>query len=202
MHTFNACGSHFRSMAVLSVILVSGCSTLPAPPRNALDLCAVLAEKQAWVKPATSSSEHWGVSVPVMMATMFHESSYRADARPPRRIYLGFIPGPRPSTALGYAQALEGTWNDYVSRNNRWFASRTDFADAIDFIGWYYSLSMKELGIRPDDTENLYLSYHEGRTGFANSSYLNKPWLVTYAQRVKITADSYSEQYALCSPAL
>lgn len=182
----------------LLMLTLSGCSTLPSPPRKPLDLCSVFAEKSDWRKPAARSAARWGVSVPVMMATMFHESSYRADARPPRTYYLGFIPGPRPSSALGYAQALDGTWAEYVDSNNRWFASRTDFADAIDFIGWYFSLSVAQLGMKAEDTENLYLAYHEGRNGFARNSYLSKPWLMDYAKRVKSTSDAYTEQYVLC----
>lgn len=184
-------------LAVCFGMLV-GCSTMPSPPRNALNLCSVFAEKSEWQKPALRTEKRWNIPASVLMATMFHESSYRADARPPRRYFLGFIPGPRPSTAYGYAQALDGTWDEYVSKNSRWFASRDDFADAIDFIGWYHNLSTREIGIRADDTTNLYLAYHEGRSGFAANSYLAKPWLVKYAERVGVTEQSYRTQLLDC----
>lgn len=188
-----------KFLGLASVLaLVTGCSSLPAPPRQALDICAVFSEKAEWRKPAARSEARWGIPVPVLMATMFHESSYRADARPPRRYYLGFIPGPRPSSAYGYAQALDGTWDEYVERQKRWFASREDFADAVDFIGWYHYGTTRELGMRPDDTLNLYLAYHEGRAGFARNSYLAKPWLVSYTDKVVATEASYREQYAGC----
>lgn len=185
-------------LAVLLPVL-AGCSTLASPPRKPLDLCAVFAEKREWQKPAARSEARWGVPVPVLMATMFHESSYRADARPPRRYILGFIPGPRRSTAYGYAQAVNGTWKEYVDRQNRWFARRDDFSDAIDFIGWYHYGTTRELGMRSDDMRNLYLAYHEGRAGFARSSYLAKPWLIAYTGKVEQTEALYRQQYTGCT---
>lgn len=179
------------------IVLASGCSTM-SPPRQALDICAVFAEKSEWRKPAARSEARWGVPVPVLMATMYHESSYRADARPPRRYYLGFIPGFRPSSAYGYAQAKDEVWDEYVDRENRWFASRSDFADAIDFIGWYHDGSTRMLGIRPDDVRNLYLTYNEGRGGFARNSYLAKPRLMSYTDKVVQTEARYRQQYAGC----
>lgn len=187
-----------RGLVTLLLLLLAGCASLPAPPRQALDLCAVYAEKREWQRPTVRSEKRWNIPASVLMATMFHESSYRADARPPRRYWLGFIPGPRPSTAYGYAQALDGTWDEYVARNSRWFARRDDFADAIDFIGWYHSLSTREIGIRADDAVNLYLAYHEGRSGFAANSYLDKPWLIRYAERVGVTEKNYRSQLETC----
>ncbi len=187
-------------LGLLSAVfaMLTACSSMPSPPRNALNLCSVFAEKTEWRKPTLRTEKRWNIPASVLMATMFHESSYRADARPPRRYFLGFIPGPRPSTAYGYAQALDGTWDEYVSRNSRWFANRDDFDDAIDFIGWYHNLSTREIGIRADDAVNLYLAYHEGRTGFAGNSYLDKPWLVPYAERVGATELSYRSQLVSC----
>lgn len=186
------------SLAALLFVTLTACSSMPSPPRNALNLCSVFSEKAEWQKPTLRTERRWRIPASVLMATMFHESSYRADARPPRRYFLGFIPGPRPSTAYGYAQALDGTWDEYVLQNSRWFASRDDFDDAIDFIGWYHSLSTREIGIRADDTLNLYLAYHEGRNGFARNSYLDKPWLVRYAERVSETEQLYRGQLSGC----
>jgi len=180
------------------LMMLSACSSMPSPPRNALNVCAVFAEKSEWQKPTLRTEKRWKIPASVLMATMFHESSYRADARPPRRYFLGFIPGPRPSTAYGYAQALDGTWDEYVAKNSRWFANRDDFDDAIDFIGWYHNLSTREIGIRADDMLNLYLAYHEGRSGFAGNSYLEKPWLVRYAERVVVTEQNYRSQLVSC----
>jgi len=47
------------------------------------------------------------------MAIIRQESSFQADAQPPRSRILWIIPGPRPSSAYGYSQALDGTWDWY-----------------------------------------------------------------------------------------
>lgn len=188
-----------RALVLQMMALLVGCASHPlAPPRQATDFCAVLGEKPHWRDPVMRSSQRWGIPPSVLLATVFHESSYRHDARPPRRYYLGIIPGPRPSSAYGYAQALDGTWDEYVASNFRWFARRDDFADALDFVGWYHSLSLREIGLRPDDTRNLYLAYHEGRTGFLRSTHLAKPWLLRYADRVALTEQSYRQQSDFC----
>jgi hypothetical protein len=177
-------------------LLLSGCATLP--PSNPTNICSVFNQKKSWQRPAVRAEAKWDIPVPVMMATIFHESSYRAKARPSRRYYLGFIPGPRRSSAYGYAQALDGTWGDYVDRNNRWFASRDNFADAIDFVGWYHNNSVRRNRIAPNDTYNLYLAYHEGNGGYARRTFERKPWLMNYARRVEQTSRNYQQQLTRC----
>jgi hypothetical protein len=178
-------------------LMLAACAT--SPPRNPLNLCSVFAEKSDWREPAREAQKQWGIPVSVLMATIYHESSYRHDALPPKRYFLGFIPMGRVSSAYGYSQALDGTWDEYVTRQNRWFASRENFADAIDFVGWYHYGTSKELGIRSDDMRNLYLAYHEGRAGFARNSYMRKQWLMAYANRVTGTERSYRQQLTSCS---
>ena len=41
------------------------------------------------------------------MSFVYQESSFKADARPEREKILGFIPWFRPSSAVGYSQALK-----------------------------------------------------------------------------------------------
>lgn len=183
-------------LAGLLLLALTGCASLP--PVNPTNLCSVFAQKKSWQRPAQRAETKWDIPVPVMMATIFHESSYRAQARPPRRYILGFIPGPRRSSAYGYAQALDGTWSDYVDRNNRWFASRDNFADAIDFVGWYHHISVRRNGIAADDMYHLYLAYHEGHAGFRRRTFERKAWLMNVARRVAETESRYRQQLAAC----
>lgn len=182
----------------LLLMVLTGCQSL-APPKNAGNLCAVFSEKRHWQEPAAASEQRWSISAPVLMATMYHESSYRHDAKPPKRYLLGFIPWGRVSDAHGYAQATDSTWEVYVKKENRWFASRERFADAIDFIGWYHRGSVNELGISPQDSRQLYLAYHEGRGGYRRKSFNHKPWLLRYSDRVAETSQRYRQQLASCS---
>lgn len=183
-------------VVAIMALMLAACAT--SPPRNPLNLCAVFAEKSAWRTSARQAQGQWGIPVSVLMATIYHESSYRHDARPPKRYVLGFIPWGRLSSAYGYSQALESTWEEYVSTQNRWFASRESFADAIDFVAWYHDGSRLALGLRADDMRNLYLAYHEGRTGYARGYYRRKPWLMAYANRVQNTEQRYRQQLTAC----
>ena len=116
----------------------------------------------------------WGIPVSVQMATIFQESKFIGNARTPYRYSLGVIPMGRQSSAYGYSQALDATWDEYRSDTGRRGARRDDIEDATDFIGWYMAQSSEDLGISQSDASNQYLAYHEGRTGFARGSYRSK----------------------------
>ena len=62
-------------------------------------------EKDDWYDDAADARDEWGSPIPVMMAIMHQESRFQADAKPPRKKLLGFIPGSRLSSAYGYSQA-------------------------------------------------------------------------------------------------
>lgn len=181
---------------VLLAVLVSGCAT--TPPSKPNDLCEIFREKDDWYPDAKKAQEKWGTSIPVLMSTMYQESSFVHDARPPRRRILGFIPGPRPTNAYGYPQALDDTWDWYRRQTGNRGADRDDFADAMDFMGWYYQESYRRNGIKRDDAYNLYLSYHQGHGGFAKQSYASKGWLKNAAQQVAKRAQVYGTQLKGC----
>jgi hypothetical protein len=132
------------------------------------------------------------------MAIIRQESSFKFDARPPRRKLLGFIPWTRPSNAYGYAQVLDSTWKWYVHDTHRHFAQRGDFTDAIDFVGWYTNMTQKTLGVSKWDPYNQYLAYHEGQGGWKKGSYRNKPGLMKTAHRVEYRAKEWGAQLRAC----
>lgn len=186
------------SLATLLVTLytmLSGCAT--SPPRNSQDLCAIFDEKEDWHEPALEASQRWGSSIPVMMSIMFQESQFVADARPKFRWFL-FIPLGRPSSAYGYPQAKDETWDWYTDATGHSFAGRDEFEDAIDFIGWYNTQSYKQNKIKTNDAYNLYLAYHEGHGGYSRATYRGKKWLRNTAQAVSARAAKYGRQYANC----
>ncbi|MDG4595303.1 MAG: hypothetical protein P9F75_06360 [Candidatus Contendobacter sp.] len=189
-------------IALLSggLLLLISCAT--APPRNVNDACAIFAEYGDWLTDAKAASQRWGVPLPVLLAILHQESAFQADAQPPRRWYLGFIPGPRPSSAYGYSQALDGTWERYIAATGNRGADRDDFGDAVDFIGWYVNETAQRNRIAKSDAYNQYLAYHEGQEGFAKGSYQQKPWLMQRARRVRQQADRYRAQLNRCGPGL
>ena len=107
--------------------------------------------------------------------------------------------GRRISSAYGYSQALNGTWEEYKNSTGNTWARRSSFEDSVDFIGWYLSRSVRELKISPRNAYHLYLAYHQGNAGFKRGSYKKKPSIKNYARKVQRTAVSYREQIKSCS---
>ena len=180
---------------VLGLFLMAGCAT--SPPSNTTDLCAIFHDEPDWYEAVLKSEQRWDAPMAVQMAIIRHESAFVSDALPPRTWFL-FIPTGRVSTAYGYSQALDGTWERYLRATGRWSASRDDFEDATDFVGWYMQQSSRELGINPDDAYRHYLAYHEGAGGYSRGSYRQKPWLMNVAQNVAKTARRYDGQLTRC----
>lgn len=196
-------GVRRRPLAVLTLLVCGlqiGCATLPpAQPEN---ICSVFDEKRHWHKAAVKAQDKWGTSMHTVMAIMYQESAYVDDARPPRTKLLGFIPWKRPSSAYGYPQAVNGTWDTYQRSRGEPWRSRDNFVDATDFIHWYLGQSHRRLGLSTHDVYSLYLSYHEGWAGFERKTYESKAWLKRTAGRVQRRARQYAIQYGGCQERL
>lgn len=184
----------------LVAVWVSGCST--APPHNPENICEIFRSQPSWHTAAVKAQNKWGAPLQVPMAIMYQESSFQADARPPKKYVLGFIPWGRVSSAYGYSQALDQTWDQYKQETGRRFVSRSSFADSIDFIGWYMSKTRQINGLGMSDAYGHYLAYHEGWTGYRNRSYAAKGWLPPVARKVQTRSQTYASQYAGCSRTL
>ncbi len=183
-------------LVLLASLVLSGCAS--RAPLKTNDLCSIFEENRRWHRQAQQAEKRWGVPIPVNMAIMHQESSFRARAKPPRNQIFGFIPASRPSSAAGYSQALRGTWADYQRESGNSRARRSNFGDSIDFIAWYNDKSRQRCNIRPDDAYNLYLAYHEGHSGYNRGSYQSKQGVKNVARRVAAQADRYENQYSQC----
>ena len=187
-------------LAGVIVLLVASCGggdRGPAP-RELDNACAILDQRPEFKRAFRAAERRWGVPMHVQMATIYQESKFVADARTPFRWVLGVIPMGRQSSAFGYSQALDGTWDEYRDANNRRTARRDDIHDAADFMGWYMAVTTERLGISPSDARNQYLAYHEGRTGYSRGTYNSKAWLVRVAGEVQARAHSYEQQLRSC----
>jgi len=185
-----------RLLLLACLFSLAACAS--GPPKNVDNACAIFKEKDDWYEYDKDSFEKWGVPVHVQMAMMWQESRFRAEAKTPRDWILGFIPYGRVSTAYGYAQVKDGTWDWYIERTGNWGADRDDFEDATDFIGWYGTYSHKTLGISKWDAYNQYLAYHEGHGGWKRKTYNKKPWLIKVSKKVKRKAAIYDAQLRRC----
>ena len=182
---------------VVAITAVTSCATLSVSSTE--DVCSIFRAKSGWHSTAVQMQEKWNLPLHVPMAIMYQESKFKRKAKPPRRYLLGFIPWKRRSTAYGYAQALNGTWNNYITETNSPGARRTSFKDAYDFMGWYLTKSSKIANIEKDDTYRQYLAYHEGWTGYKRRSYDEKEWLKRVAREVDTLSVRYQQQYQGCA---
>lgn len=167
-------------------------------PRQLDDACAILRQRPEYGRAMKAAERRWGIPVAVQMAAIHQESKFIGNARTPHQYALGVIPMGRQSSAYGYSQALDGTWDEYRRSEGRYSARRDRISDATDFMGWYMDQSSRELGISRSDAGAQYLAYHEGRKGFASQSYLGKPWLVDVAASVENRAELYASQLSIC----
>ena len=186
----------------LAALLLAGFAFFAAcgttPPTNVENICAIFKEKGKWYKEAKKSEKRWGTPIHVQLAIIHQESTFKFDAKPPRKKLLGFIPWTRPSDAYGYAQALESTWDRYKRDTGHRFADRDDFGDAIDFVGWYTDQSYKLDGISKWDPYNQYLAYHEGQGGWKRGTWKHNRQLKDTARRVDYRAREWGAQLKGC----
>ena len=187
-------------LLLLFVGFLSGCAT--SPPSNPNNICNIFEEKPDWYKAAKQSENKWGSPVPVMISIMYQESQFVQKARPARTKILWIFPGPRPSSAYGFAQVKSDTWDDYQRDAGGMWARRDNFGDAVDFIGWYNYQSQNRNKIKLNDGYNLYLAYHEGQGGYSKKTYNSKAWLKATAQKVASRATEYTRQLQGCEDSL
>lgn len=190
--------SRFLRASVVLMLLASCGGGEFSAPRDLDNACAIVAERPQYYRAMVATERKWGVPVHVQMATIHQESKFIGNARTPHQFLLGIIPMGRQSSAYGYSQALDGTWEEYQDEEGGRRARRDRIEDATDFMGWYMYASEQRLGISRADARNQYLAYHEGRTGFARASYEGKPWLVGVADKVAARSETYRAQLASC----
>ena len=181
------------------IFVLQSCAT--KPPENPYNICLIFQEKISWYKAAIRSEKRWKIPPYVLISFVHQESSFKSDARPEREKILGVIPWFRPSTAVGYSQALTKTWDDYKDETGNTRANRKNFSDSADFIGWYASKGYYQ-GFEKTDARSLYLAYHEGYGGFEKKSYRKKQWLIKVADRVQARSTKYQKQYWGCAKEL
>jgi hypothetical protein len=186
------------SMLLLLLAACGGGSKQFSAPRDLDNACAIVRERPQYYRAMKDTERRWGVPIAVQMATIHQESKFIGNAQTPHRFALGVIPMGRQSSAYGYSQALDGTWEEYQKEQGRRSARRDRISDATDFMGWYMNQTEQRLGVPKTDAQAQYLAYHEGRTGYARQSYLAKPWLVEVAAKVQSRSNMYAQQLASC----
>jgi hypothetical protein len=182
---------------ILSVILITGCSSIP---QNTANSCSIFNERYLWYKHAKKTEQKWGTPIYVQLAIIKMESDFDWLAKPQRQKLFKVIPFKRPSSSFGYSQAVKGTWEQYKNETGNKMATRARFKDSVDFIGWYTDKTEALLKISKKDAFRQYLAYHEGWGGYKN--YKNNKKVIGLAQRVKKQSDKYKTQLKDCQKRL
>lgn len=190
-----------RAMVIVLLAASCGGGGPQSPPSDLDNACTIVRERPQYFRAFKDAERKWGVPVHVQMATIHQESKFDGEARTPFQYALGVIPIGRQSSAFGFSQALDGTWEEYQDQQGGRRTRRDNIRDATDFMGWYMRQSRDGLGIPLWDARNQYLAYHEGRTGYARGSYNQKAWLVRVADKVDSRARMYQAQLVGCRAA-
>ena len=183
-------------LVIVAFVLLAGCAA--GQPKDPNNICYILKDNKGWYKDAKKARKRWGLPVHVGFAFVHRESTFVADAKPPRKRILG-VPLGRTSSAYGYAQATDEAWSDYKKDTGRRFVKRSNFEDALDFIGWYNDRSNKRLRLRKSDTYNLYLAYYNGHSGYAKGAWKKSSTIKGYAKKASRQAAIYGKQLRRCS---
>lgn len=190
-----------KFLRVSLLVFVASCggnSKDYSAPRNLDDICALSRERPQYIRAMEKTERRWNVPVHVQAAVIYQESKFIGDARTSFRYVLGVIPMGRRSSAFGYAQALDATWEEYQDSAGGRGAKRDRIDDATDFMGWYMNRSLERNGISLDDAGRQYLAYHEGHTGYARGSYNSKAWLLRVSSEVGERSRMYETQLQSC----
>tara|TARA_Y100000590_G_scaffold273293_1_gene306822 strand:- start:344 stop:976 length:633 start_codon:yes stop_codon:yes gene_type:complete len=187
-----------RIIILFSLILMFfiACTSYESIPTA--DSCIIFEHKKHWYKATKKSYDKWNTPIAFQLAVVNQESSFKQFAKPKRNKIFGLIPINRPTTAFGYAQVTNPTWKWYKEQTGNDNASRANFYDISDFIGWYSQKTYEILNISKNDFYNQYLAYHEGQGGWKKKSYKSKKWLIEVAKKVESNANLYNNQLKEC----
>ncbi len=174
-------------------LILIGCSSVP---RNTVNACAIFDEKYLWYKFAKSTEKKWGAPIELQMAIIKKESGYDWLARPERTKLFKIIPWKRPSSSLGYSQAVIDTWETYKRSTGKKYVTRVLFKDSSDFIGWYVDQTYKKMKVSKKNYFRQYLYYYNGWTN------KTRPESIPYAKEVSKTAKKYRAQIKRCQSKL
>ena len=112
------------------------------------------------------------------------------------------MPYKRPSSSLGYSQAIKKTWELYKTETNNPLALRTRFKDSAMFIGWYIKKTNKINKIPINDTYRQYLNYYLGWGNYAQKAYKTDNKAIIYAKSVEKQSRIYKNQLRECQKIL
>ena len=179
--------------------IVASCSSVPKYPQNA---CKIFEEKYFYLKYTRAASKKWGVPISSILAVINKESGFRRFAKPKKLKIFKIIPYRRPSSSLGFSQAVNKTWDLYKKENNKPAALRISYKSSSDFIGWYFWKANKINKVSLNNTRDLYLNYYLGFSAYKNKAYRTDKKAIIFAKSVEKQAKIYKSQLRECKSVL
>jgi hypothetical protein len=178
---------------------LSSCSSVPKYPQNA---CKIFGENYLWYKSIKKSSETYDAPIHIILAFVKKESGFNRWAKPKRTKLFKIVPYKRPSSSLGFSQAVKKTWKLYKTETNNPLALRANFKDSVMFIGWYISKTNKINKIPRNDAYRQYLNYYLGWGSYAKKVYKTDKKAIIYAKNVEKQSKIYRNQLIECQKSL
>ena len=194
---FNNIKIKFLYFLIFSFLV--SCSSIP---KNTQDACSIFSERYLWYKYVKNSSEKYGAPVHIILAFVNKESGFDRYARPERTKLFKIIPYKRPSSSLGYSQAVKKTWEQYKNETNNPLALRARFKDSVMFIGWYINKTHKINKIPFTDSYRQYLNYYLGWGNYAKKVYKTDKKAIIFAKSVEKQSNIYRGQLIECQKSL
>jgi len=187
----------YKKIYLLIFIFTYSCASVPT---NTANSCSIFSEKYLWFKHAKKTEEKWGTPISLQLAIIKMESGFDWLAKPPRQRLFKVIPYKRPSSSLGYSQAVKGTWEQYKNETNNPLATRVRFKDSVDLGGRRTIKTKKLLKISKKDSFRQYIAYHEGWGNYKN--YKKNAKVVSLAKGVELQTKKYKKQLDDCRKGL
>ena len=189
-----------KNLVYLIIFLITAsCSSVPKYPQNA---CKIFGQNYLWFKSAKKSSDTYGAPIHIILAIVNKESGFNRWAKPKRTKLFKVVPYKRPSSSLGYSQAVKKTWEQYKIETNKPLALRSRFKDSVMFIGWYMSKTKKINKIPLNDPYRQYLNYYLGWGNYAKETYKKDKKAIILAKSVEKQSKIYRNQLKECQKSL
>ena len=187
---------------LLYLIIFSLLTSCGTTVKNTQDACSIFSERYFWYKYAKNSSEKYHATIHIILSFVKKESDFKKWARPKKTTLFKIIPYKRPSSSLGYSQAVKKTWELYKKETDNPLALRTRFKDSVMFIGWYINKTHKINKVPLNDSYRQYLNYYLGWGSYAKKAYKTNKEAIIYAKIVKEQSNIYRKQLKSCKEKL
>ena len=77
---------NFNSFLIILVLAISSC--VSSPPEKPDNICEIFKEKRGWYKAALESEKKWKLAPNILMAFIYQESKFNANAKAPYKRFL------------------------------------------------------------------------------------------------------------------